>query len=621
MKVKIADIIVDKISGEWGKESIGDQGTPVIRTTNFTNEGKIDYNNIAYRLIDEKKIARKRIIYGDIIIEKSGGSPNQPVGRVVFFDLKDDEDYLCNNFTAVLRPDSSRVFPQYLFYILWYYHKIGKSLKYQNRTTGIINLKLNDYLEEEIPLPDLSTQRRIAHLLSEAEALIEARKESLKLLDKLAKSIFVDMFGDPVKNEKGWPETAIRKLIKVGTGGTPSRKKENLYYQNGDIPWVKTTEVNNKYIYTSEERITKIALKETNCKIYPVNTILLAMYGQGKTRGQVGLLKIEAATNQACAAIPPSSKYNSLFLFELLKLSYDQLRALGRGGNQENLNLSIVGDYIIPLPDISTQDQFAIIIGKLEEIRTDQEASLQKLERMYDALMQGVFKGNVDVSGVEIKEGNIIETLLPFYQIKTQFSEYTQNLKILAKFIAEIDPKADFSWLHVFKDPFNINDLLENLPKIQAFLKHSDDPLLEQLKPFVELLLSINIQELDLSDFNKLINMGSFDVIKNLLPNMIQQFGDIKNTTSDVVDRILDQCIKNQSLFQFRNENATKEYPDLWLVLNAGKPEDNEALYETAKSILFQYLLAKRIEQIYHTEEHSIYLKSNEYEATEAENK
>ena len=114
----LADIFNEPISGEWGEETEG-EGTKVIRTTNFTNSGKLDLSKgIAFRSISDKKVAEKRLQYGDVIIEKSGGSPAQPVGRVVFFDIE-QATWLCNNFTAVLRP-KQEFHPRYCFYLMYY---------------------------------------------------------------------------------------------------------------------------------------------------------------------------------------------------------------------------------------------------------------------------------------------------------------------------------------------------------------------------------------------------------------------------------------------------------------------------------------------------------------------
>ena len=208
--MKIKEAIKDKITGEWGDEDDVGLGVQVLRTTNFTNAGRISYEKVVKRKITNSLIEKKKLLPGDIIIEKSGGSPNQPVGRVVFFDNNNDL-FLCNNFTAILRP-SEQLVPKYLFYDLFYKHLSQVTLKYQNKTTGIINLQLDRYLDVKINVPSFDKQKQIVQNLDTADTLRQKRKEQINLLDDYLKSVFFEMFGDPVRNEKKFDVVPIRAL-------------------------------------------------------------------------------------------------------------------------------------------------------------------------------------------------------------------------------------------------------------------------------------------------------------------------------------------------------------------------------------------------------------------------
>ena len=117
---KLIDITGKAISGEWGNDDETGNGIPVLRTTNFTNTGVINFSNVVTRDIQKKNISDKYLRNGDIIIEKSGGSDTQPVGRVIFFEAEENK-YLFNNFTGLLRViDKTVCFPKYLFYVLFY---------------------------------------------------------------------------------------------------------------------------------------------------------------------------------------------------------------------------------------------------------------------------------------------------------------------------------------------------------------------------------------------------------------------------------------------------------------------------------------------------------------------
>lgn len=268
-----------------------------------------------------------------------------------------------------------------LYYLQWYkIPNLGYSRHYKL-------LK-----EIDIPLPPLSTQLAIVSELDKINELIRLKKEQLKDFDNIAQSLFYEMFGDPVENEKGWEVKKLGEVCCIGTGSTPNRKNKE-FYENGTYPWVKSTEVCNLPIYSVEEYITEEALKNSNCTLYPKNTILMAMYGQGKTRGQIGLLKIEACTNQAVAAIIPTKEVlDEIFLCQHLMLMYEHIRNMARGGNQANLNLSIVKSIQIFLPPLPLQRLFAQRIEQIEREKSEVQKSIQDLETLLASRMQYWFE-------------------------------------------------------------------------------------------------------------------------------------------------------------------------------------------------------------------------------------
>ncbi|MDM0963046.1 restriction endonuclease subunit S [Clostridium perfringens] len=393
--MKLKDIFEKPISGEWGKEvGEGEKGSKVIRTTNFTNIGRLDLSSIVERDIDSIKHENKKLKFGDIIIEKSGGSPTQPVGRVVIFEETNEDVYFCNNFTSILRPNKNIV-PKFGLYLLKNLYNKKKVLKFQNKTTGIINIKLNDYLNNtEITIPNLEVQNRIVEVLNKTQELIDKRKEQIESLDELVKSKFIEMFGDPVTNLKKWDKVAIGEMFEIKTGATPSRK-ENSYWEGGTIPWVKTTELKEYIINETEEYITEDGFNNSSVNLLPKDTILIAMYGQGKTRGMTGKLGIEATTNQACAAILPNNNENMDFVWYQLRLLYDELRALGQGGSQPNLNTNLVKTYQLIFPPVELQNEFERFIKHIDKLKFEMEKSLKELEDNFNSLMQKAFKGEL----------------------------------------------------------------------------------------------------------------------------------------------------------------------------------------------------------------------------------
>ena len=171
-----------------------------------------------------------------------------------------------------------------------------------------------------------------------------------------SKSRFIEMFGDPQENPKDLPIKRIDEIADVQTGATPLRSNPDYY--GGAIPWIKTGEVASGLAGDAEETITELALKETNCKLFPAGTILIAMYGQGDTRGKAAILKQEAATNQACAAVLLHDDCDPDFILAQLNLRYRDLRSLSLGGNQKNLSLKIIKGYHLVIPDEGRQREF-----------------------------------------------------------------------------------------------------------------------------------------------------------------------------------------------------------------------------------------------------------------------
>ena len=179
----VGNYIEDSYPGEWGTEDKDGNGVKVVRTTNFTNSGKLDLTDVVTRSISEKKIERKTIRKYDTILERSGGTTDNPVGRVVLFE--EDEQYLCNNFTQVLR--FKKVDPIFAFYSLFYFYHTNKIVvrSMGSKTTGIQNLNMSKYLEIGIPNASDDEQKKFVAIAKQAD--------KSKFGD--FKSQFIEMFG------------------------------------------------------------------------------------------------------------------------------------------------------------------------------------------------------------------------------------------------------------------------------------------------------------------------------------------------------------------------------------------------------------------------------------------
>lgn len=184
---------------------------------------------------------------------------------------------------------------------------------------------------------------------------------------RLMGAVLAEVFGEIERHYPG--QRTIEELTDVTSGGTPLRSRSE-YYAEGRIPWVKTGELKDDLIIETEEYITDKGLENSSAKLFPVNTLLVAMYGQGQTRGRTGILGIEAATNQACCAILPNpNKFDPFYLQFWFRSMYQTLRrhSESHGGNQPNLNQTIIRNLRPPLPQLDIQKHYVSYVRSFEE--------------------------------------------------------------------------------------------------------------------------------------------------------------------------------------------------------------------------------------------------------------
>ena len=174
-----------------------------------------------------------------------------------------------------------------------------------------------------------------------------------------------------------WAWTMLGEITDIGTGSTPSRTEASFWF-NGTIPWITSGSTSRSPITEADELVTPEAVKSHRLRIYPPGTLLVALYGQGKTRGQVATLKIPATINQACAAIctlngiPPMQSYLKL----LLENQYDEMRSFSAGGAQPNLNIQKIKELFVPLPPLAEQRRIVAKVNQLMTLVDELEAQL-----------------------------------------------------------------------------------------------------------------------------------------------------------------------------------------------------------------------------------------------------
>lgn len=331
---------------------------------------------------------------GDFLISRA--NTKEFVGAVVLVD-RDYPFRLLSDKTLRLVINEEKASKDFLLYALRApkarnhieHFATGTSDSMRNITQGIIT-------SIPVSLPTLDKQRQIAARLKAQLAEVETAQQAAQvqlrdtrlLRARMLKAFFAELDTAPKKKLGDYAETT--------SGTTPSRGNKQ-YWQPSEIAWVKTGEVAFAPITATDEAISKLALAECSLSLLPPKTILIAMYGQGKTRGQSAILEIPATTNQACFAILPNDTWEPNFLYLWLKSSYQDLRNLSedRGGNQANLNGALLKALEVPAPSKTEQQHIVARIQaamtEIDALENSSKAALEDINRLPNRVLAQAF--------------------------------------------------------------------------------------------------------------------------------------------------------------------------------------------------------------------------------------
>ena len=358
---KLEDLVSDTFPGEWGSEPTSENAIKVIRTTNFTNEGHLDLADVVTRDIEPKKVARKKLKQGDTILERSGGTKDNPVGRVVFFD--EIGDYLLNNFTQALRPKES-VNPVYLFYALYNSYNINKAAMraMASQTTGIQNLSMSDFMSKSIVLPSRDEQNKFEQIYRQAD--------KSKFGD--FKSQFIEMFGNPLSlNQKN-------ELKRLGECCILNPRRPNIALCDTDkvsfIPMPAVSEDGYLVDMTDEEygKVKKgFTYFENNDVLFAKITPCME---NGKGAIVHGLINgIGMGSTEFHVLRPINGISSPYWLLALTRMPIFRERAaknMSGTGGQKRVRASYLDHFMVGLPAIEEQRRFEAIYRQADKSKS-----------------------------------------------------------------------------------------------------------------------------------------------------------------------------------------------------------------------------------------------------------
>ena len=390
---KLIEITGKALSGEWGTDDEIGNGIPILRTTNFTNEGVVNYDNVVTRTITKKNIAEKYLQQGDIIIEKSGGSDKQPVGRVIYFDGPDNT-YLFNNFTGLLRVKDPNIWlPKYVFYSLFANYRRGGTRSFENKTTGLHNLKTDDYVSRYVVNDaEYFEQVKICEHLDRLRGIIQLLREELERLEELIKARFVEMFGDIIRNDKKWPQFVFSNIATSRLGKMLDAKKQTGKYKypylaNFNVQWFRFELENLNEMDFNEADQVEFHLKDGD---------LLVCEG-----GEIGRCAVWHNEIQPCffqKALHRVRCNTDMVLPDYLARWFQYNCEHGGFASIEGAKATIAhlpGAKLkllkVPVPPIELQERFVSFVAQVDKSKVVVQKALDEAQLLFDSLMQKYF--------------------------------------------------------------------------------------------------------------------------------------------------------------------------------------------------------------------------------------
>ena len=379
-------------------------GVKLIGVSDFKNRIHPDYDSL--QEVDSKVVKSGDYLEkGDIVFVRSNGN-KELVGRCMIIDRDIPVTY--SGFCIKLRLKDKKRFEPVFFNYLFKTRQFKKSMTGTAVGANIQNLSQSRLGNCEINVPDIETQKRIATILSRYDSLIENYQKQIKSLEEAARRLykawFVDLHLPGHENTKtvdgvpeGWEKKTIADVCtNISSGSTPSRSNK-AYWENGTIKWVKTKELQDGWILDTEEYISQEGYNSSSTKMFPVNTILMAIYAS-PTLGRLGILSTDCCCNQAALGLIADENIISWqWLFWKLYELRDEFNAIARGAGQQNISGIVVKNKEIIIPDKGVIDGFTSVVSKMFEQQKSLSSQLRLLTEARDRLLPKLRSGEITV--------------------------------------------------------------------------------------------------------------------------------------------------------------------------------------------------------------------------------
>ncbi len=400
-EMRLSDVVAQTFAGAWGENpSDGmSENVYVIRATNIDSEGLINFARSAPRVFSRKELGCKRLKAGDLILEASGGGPGTPVGRVALFVGGPGKlPYACSNFFRVLRPNLDRVFPEYLAFLLDKIYRSTSIWRFQQQTTGIVNLRFSDYLEQRLMLPPLREQEEVVaaiHNVSSQQRVIEA---SVAKLDQLRKGVLDSMLSPAKAGEAVWPVRCLGNVAEVRGGLTLGGVTAGG--RVAEVPYLRVANVRDGYISTGEIKTVRVTPSEVIRYRLQAGDVLITEGGDFDKLGRGGVWdgRIDPCLHQnhifrvRCERNVLLPEFLALYLSSRGGKSYF-LRVAKRTTNLASVSSSQVKVMPVPCPHVTEQKRMVDVLSVHDAAIAAEGRELTKLQSLKLGLIDSQVRG------------------------------------------------------------------------------------------------------------------------------------------------------------------------------------------------------------------------------------
>lgn len=403
------------VSGLWKGDREPLKSANVVRSTNFRGDGVLDFSDVVQLPVEGRLFEERALKPGDIVIERSGGGPKQPVGRVAYFSPPDETTYFTSNFTTALRVlDRTRFDPAFVALYLHALYLDGQTETLQRATTGIRNLDWQEYLSFEVPELPLQNQSAFVALIDGVRSAYRRELELFQATGELKKSLMAELFASGLKGEaqkqtaiglmpSSWQPRPLPELCSIQSGGTP--RKSNADYWKGDIPWVSGKDLKLPALDDAEDHVTAEAI-QAGSRLVPKGTVLLLVRGMGLAKDlPVAVINREMAFNQDIKALVPKGEFSGAFIRSAIYAGKERLlsQIVPSAHGTMTLNLNDVENFQIACPaDPDEATEIAEILGSLDAKIDLHRKKRRVLEELFKALLQKLMTGEIDVNDLDL---------------------------------------------------------------------------------------------------------------------------------------------------------------------------------------------------------------------------